>query len=39
MENVKTLYEVRHIFEKDRFASENGAVIEEIGNHNAVCSL
>ena len=28
----KTLEEVRGVFEKDRFATENGAVIEEIGN-------
>ena len=38
MEDTKTLQEVRHIFENDRFATENGAVIEEIGNHSAVCS-
>lgn len=39
MENGKTLEEVRRIFEGDRFATENGAVIEEIGDHSAVCSL
>ena len=39
MENARTLHEVRHIFENDRFATENGAVIEEIGNHSATCSL
>lgn len=39
MENKKTLNEVRKIFEADRFATENGAVIEEIGDHSAVCSL
>ena len=39
MENRKTLEEVRKIFEGDRFATENGAVIEEIGDHSAVCSL
>lgn len=39
MENKKTLEEVRKIFEGDRFATENGAVIEEIGDHSAVCSL
>ena len=38
MEN-KTLNEVRKIFEADRFATENGAVIEEIGDHSATCSL
>ena len=36
---MKTLEEVRKIFEGDRFATENGAVIEEIGDHSAICSL
>lgn len=36
---TKTLAEVRKMFEGDRFAAENGAVIEEIGHHSAVCSL
>ena len=36
---MKTLEEVRKVFEGDRFATENGAVIEEIGNHSAICSL
>ena len=35
----KTLEEVRKIFEGDRFATGNGAVIEEIGDRSAVCSL
>ena len=39
MENNKTLEDVRKIFEGDRFATENGAVIEEIGHHSATCSL
>lgn len=39
MECKKTLEEVRHIFEADRFATENGAVIDEIGDHSATCSL
>ena len=39
MENKKTLEEVRCIFAGDRFATENGAVIEEIGDHSATCSL
>ena len=39
MENRKTLEEIRKIFEGDRFANGNGAVIEEIGDHSAVCSL
>ena len=34
-----TLEEVRKIFQGDRFATENGAVIEEIGDHSATCSL
>ena len=36
---MKTLEEVRTIFEKDRFAMVNGAVIDEIGDHAAACSL
>ena len=36
---MKTLEEVRKIFEGDRFATENGVVIEEIGDHSATCSL
>ena len=39
MEHKKTLDEVRRLFEGDRFATENGAVIEEIGDHTATCSL
>lgn len=39
MENKKSLEEVRNIFEGDRFATENGAVIEEIGERSATCSL
>ena len=39
MEAVKTLEEVRKIFADDRFATENGAVIEAIGDHSAICSL
>ena len=39
MENKKTLEEVRKIFEGARFATENGAVIESIGDHSATCSL
>ena len=39
MENKKTIEEVRKIFEGDRFATENGAVIEEVGEHSATCSL
>jgi len=39
MENRKALEDTRRIFEGDRFAIENGAVIEEIGDHSATCSL
>lgn len=39
MEQKRTLEEVRKIFEEDRFATENGAVIEEIGTYYAKCSL
>ena len=39
MENAKTLEEVRKLFEGDRFATENGAVIDEIGDNTATCSL
>ncbi len=36
---MKTIEEVRKLFEGDRFATKNGAVIEEIGDHSATCSL
>ena len=36
---MKTIEEVRKVFEGDRFAMQNGAVIEEIGDHSATCSL
>ncbi len=36
---MKQIEEVRQIFEKDRFATENGAVIDEIGELYAKCSL
>ena len=39
MKNEKTLEEVKELFEGDRFATENGAVIEEIGDRSATCSL
>ena len=39
MEETKTLEEVQRIFAGDRFATDNGAIIEEIGDHSAVCSL
>ncbi len=36
---MRTLEEVRALFAKDRFATENGAVIEEIGDGYAKCSM
>jgi len=36
---MKQIEEVRQIFERDRFATENGAVIDEIGALYAKCSL
>ena len=39
MENEKTLEEVREFFKNDRFATENGAIIEEIDKNTATCSL
>ena len=39
MDDQKTLAQVRKIFEGDRFATENGAVIDEIGSRSATCSL
>ena len=39
MEYNQTLEQVRKFFEGDRFATENGAVIEDIGHHSATCSL
>lgn len=37
--DAKELEEVRKVFANDRFATENGAVIEAIGDHYAKCSL
>ena len=39
MDEKKTLNEVRKFFENDKFATENGAVIDEIGDYTATCSL
>ena len=36
---MKTLQEVREIFEKDRFATENGARVEDFGEGFAKCTL
>lgn len=35
----KSLEEVRALFEGDRFATENGAVIDSVGERSATCSL
>lgn len=36
---MKTIEEIREIFKNDRFATENGAVIDEVGDGYSVCSL
>ena len=36
---AKTIEQVRSLCENDRFATENGAVIDSIGDHTATCSL
>ena len=36
---MKTLDEVKELFAKDRFATDNGAVIENFGDGYAKCSL
>lgn len=36
---MNEIEKVRKIFENDRYATENGAIIEEIGDHYAKCSL
>ena len=33
------LNEIRQFFEKDRFATENGMVIDSVGDMTAVCSM
>lgn len=40
MENYsEKLAEVREVFRGDRFATENGMIIDEIGDHYAKCSV
>lgn len=39
MKNKKSIEEVKKIFEGDRFATQCGAVIDEIGDCSATCSL
>lgn len=36
---MKNIEEIREIFKADRFATENGAFIEEVGENYAKCSL
>lgn len=36
---LNTLEEVREFFAKDKFATDNGAVVDEIGDHYAKCSI
>lgn len=36
---MKSIDDVRNIFKEDRFATENGMVIDEIGENYAKCSL
>ncbi len=36
---MKTLEEIRAFFENDRFATDNGMVIDEVAEHYAKCSL
>ena len=39
MGKFKTIEEAREYFSKDRFATENGMVLEELDENHAVCSL
>ncbi|WP_295086785.1 PaaI family thioesterase [Ruminococcus sp.] len=39
MNDEKTLEEVRELFKNDRFATEMGAVIDELGDHYSKVSL
>lgn len=36
---IETLEEIREVFKKDRFATENGMVVDELGEDYAVCSM
>ena len=36
---MKTIEEVREFFRNDRYATESGAVIDEVGEHSATVSL
>ncbi len=37
--SLETLEEVREFFAKDKFATDNGAVVDEIGDRYAKCSI
>ena len=37
--DIENIERVREVFKNDRFATENGIVIDEIGTKSAVCSL
>ena len=39
MEQKIDIERIREVFSKDRFATENRAVIEEVGEHYAKCSM
>ena len=39
MGTFKTIEEAREHFRKDHFATENGAVIEELGENWSICSM
>lgn len=36
---MKSIEEIREIFANDRFATDNGAYIESVGENTAVCSM
>lgn len=38
-DKMKPTAEVIELFEKDRFATFNGAVIDDVGDHYAKCSM
>ena len=38
-DKMKPTKEVIELFEKDRFATCNGAVIDDVGDHYAKCSM
>ena len=39
MDSMKSLDEIREFFSKDRYATESGAVIDEVGENYAKCSI